>query len=100
MKKLGVLIVFCLLLTLASCSRGDLYCVVSGCNDSQENSLAHNDLLDRLTEENFRIHRYATVDEVFAAAPENAGVLVLSGDYPSEGTVITEENIETALKNH
>lgn len=100
MKKLGVLIVFCLLLSLASCSRRDLYCVVSGCNDFQGNksSCANNDLLDRLAEENFRIHRYATVDEVFAAAPENAGVLVLSGDYPSEGTVITEENVEAALK--
>lgn len=100
MKKLGVLIVFCLLLSLASCSRRDLYCVVSGCNDFQGNksSCANNDLLGRLAEENFRIHRYATVDEVFAAAPENAGVLVLSGDYPSEGTVITEENVEAALK--
>lgn len=100
MKKLGVLIVFWLLLSLASCSRRDLYCVVSGCNDFQGNksSCANNDLLDRLAEENFRIHRYATVDEVFAAAPENAGVLVLSGDYPSEGTVITEENVEVALK--
>lgn len=53
MKKLGVLIVFCLLLSLASCSRRDLYCVVSGCNDFQGNksSCANNDLLDRLAEE-------------------------------------------------
>ena len=100
MKKLGVFITLILLLTLASCSRGDFYCVVSRCNESQENMLtcASNDLLARLSEENYRIHLFSTVEDAFENAPENAGVMILSGDYPSEGTIITEDNIALATK--
>lgn len=100
MKKLGVFITLILLLALASCSRGDFYCVVSRCDESQENMLtcASNDLLARLSEENYRIHLFSTVEDAFENAPENAGVMILSGDYPSEGTIITEDNIALATK--
>lgn len=105
MQKICHVLFVSLLSVFISCNQSEIYCFISDslpidteAGNTSTAVIENNDLLKRLVSENFKLHLFGSVEEAVDAAPENSGLLVLSGGYPEKGVTLDEKIIDKSVR--